>query len=190
MAVAAEEMMMGADDGTFARRFGVDVGAYERRMGVLASDMRTGVEVGALYWKMSGEVGAFGRAAVAAAEPSEKTDEVGEACERKLAEGEGEAWEKSTAAEGGARGKRSGATVVVEGMKTTAEEAAEGRRKGGEVGEAARHLCLCPRWLRRNTESLFSWGVSGNRGTERCCPVAAGPPVVCPPLCRRPSCVR
>lgn len=188
--MAAEEMMMGAGDGTFGRRFGVDVGAFERRTGVLASDMRTGVEVGALYWSTSGEVGAFGRAAVAAVEPSEKTDEVGEACERRLAEGEGEAWEKSTAAEGEARGKRSGARAVVKGMKTTAEEAAEGRRKGGEAGEAARHLCLCPRWPRRNTESLFSWGVSGNRGTERRCPVAAGPPVVCPPLCRRPSCVR
>lgn len=37
---------MGADVGTFGR-IGASVGAFERRTGVGASDMRTGVEVGA-----------------------------------------------------------------------------------------------------------------------------------------------
>lgn len=139
---------------------------------------------------MSGEVGVFGRVVVVAVEPYEKTDEVGEACERRLAEGEGEAWGTSMAVEGEAREKRSGGTAEVKGKKTTVEEEAEGRRRWGEVGEEARHLCLCPRWLRRSTGSLFSWGVSGNHGTERHCPVAAGLPAVCPPLCLRLSCDR
>lgn len=189
-AVVAKETMMGEDGGTFGRKIGVGVGAFERRMGVLPSDTRTGGEVGGFYWKMSGEVGAFGRVVVVAVEPSEKTDEVGEACERRSAEGEGEAWERSTAVEGEARGKRSGGTAEVKGKKTTVEEAAEGRRRWGEVGEEAQHLCLHLRWLRRNTGSLFSWGVSGNRDTELRCPVAEELPAVCPPLCRRLSCVR
>lgn len=189
-AAVAKEMMMGADVGTSGRRIGVSVGAFEKRMGVGASDMRTGVEVEAFYWKMSGEGGVLERVVVVAVESSEKTDEAGEACERSLVEGEGEAWEKSSAVGGEAGGKRSGGEVVVEGMKTTVEGGAEGRRRWAEVGEAARHLHLCPCWLRRNTGSPFSWGVSGNRGTERRCPVAAGLPGVCPPTCRRLSCVR
>lgn len=189
-AVVAREMMMGADGGTFGRRIGASVGAFERRTGVGASDMRTGVEVGAFYWKISGEGGVLGRVVAVAVESSEKTDEVGEACEWRLAEGEGEAWEKSSAVEGEAEGKRSGGEAVVKGMKTTVEGEAEGRRRWAEVGEAARHLHLCPRWLRRNTGSPFSRGVSGNRGSERRCPAAAGLPGVCPPICRRLSCAR
>lgn len=187
---AAKETMMGAGGGTFGRTTGVGAGAFERRRGALPSDTRTGGEGGGFYWKMSGEVGAFGRAVAAAVEPSEKTDEVGEACERRRAEGEGGAWERSTAVEGEARGKWSGGTAEVEGKKTTVEEAAEGRRRWGEVGEAAQGLCLHPRWLRRNSGSLFSWGVSGSRGTEPRCPGAAELPAASPPLCRRPSCVR
>lgn len=178
-AVVAEEIRMGADVGTFGRRTSASVGAFERR---------TGVEVGAFYWKISGEGGVFGRVAVVAVESSERTDEVGEACGRRLAEGEGEAWEKSSAVEREAGGKRSGGEVAAKGMKTTVEGEAEGRR--AEVGEAARHLHQCPRWLRRNTGSPFSPGESGNRGTEPRCPGAAGLPGVCPPICRRPSCVR
>lgn len=163
---------MGADVGTFGRRSDVSVGVFERR---------TGVEVGAFYWKWSGEGGVFGRVAVAAGESSERTGEVVEACVRKLTEGEGEAWEKSSAVEG---------EVAAKGMKTTVEGAVEGSRRWAEVGEAARHLHLCPRWLRRNTGSPFSRGGSGNRGTEPRCPGAVGPPGVCRPICQRPSCVR
>lgn len=170
---------MGTDVGTLGRRTGVSVGAFERRKGV---------EVGAFYWKSSGEGGAFGRVVVGAAESSETTDEVGEACERRLAEGEAEVWEKSWAAEAG--GKRSGEEAVVKGTKTTAEGEAEERWRWAEVGEAARDLHLCPRWLRRNTGSPFSPGVSGSRGSERRRPAAAGLPGVCPPTCRRRSCVR
>ena len=123
-------------------------------------------------------------------ESCEKTDEAGEACERRLVGGEGEGWEKSSAVEGEAGGKRSVGAVAVKATKTTAEGEAEGRRRWAEVGGAARHLPLCPRWPRRNTASPFSRGVSGNRGTERRCPDAGGLPGVCPPICQRLACVR
>lgn len=133
------------------RRTGVGEGAFERRLGVGVSDMRTGVEAGTFYRKKGG----LGRVVAAAVESSEKTDEVGEACERSLAEGEGEARAKSSAAEGVAAGEKSGGEVAVKGRMTTVEGEAEGRRRWGEAGEAARHLHLCPRWLRRNSGSLF-----------------------------------
>lgn len=165
----------GADVGT-----GVSVGASER----------TGVEAGAFYWKTSGEGGGFGRVAEVAVESSEKTDAVGEVCERRSAEGAGEAWGKSSAVEGAAGGTWSGGEAAAKGTRTTAEGEAEGRRRWAGVGEAARRLRRRPRRLRRSTGSPFSRGASGNRGTGPCCPVAARLPGACPPRARRPSCVR
>lgn len=98
---------------------------------------------------------------------------------------------KSLALEGEAREKRRSAeAAAVEGMKTGEEVEAEGRTRWGEAGEVA----PCPlrrcRWLRRSRVSLFSQGGSGNPGTEWHCPVAAGPPGVCPLRFRRSSCDR
>lgn len=47
--VVAKATMMGADGGTFERTIGVGVGAFERRMGVLPLDTKTGGEVGGFY---------------------------------------------------------------------------------------------------------------------------------------------
>lgn len=96
---------------------------------------------------------------------------------------------RSLVVEGEAREKRtSEEAVVVEGMTKTEEGEAEGRRRWGEVGEAALLLLQHCRWPRRNRATPFSLGVSGNPGTEWHCPVAAALHGVCPLTRRRSSC--
>lgn len=96
---------------------------------------------------------------------------------------------RSLVVEGEAREKRtSEEAVVVEGMTKTEEGEAEGRRRWGEVGEAALLLLQHYRWPRRNRATPFSLGVSGNPGIEWHCPVAAALHGVCPLTRRRSSC--
>ena len=151
------------------KRTGVEVGAFELGMGVEAGafELRMGVEVGAFERRMSGEVEAFGRTSGGVAGSSERTNEVGEACEMRHGEEEEEELERSLGVEGEAKGKKmSEGEVAVEGMRTAEEGEAEGRKKWGEVGEAALLLLLHCRWLRRSRVSPFSSGASGNPGTD------------------------
>lgn len=167
--VVAEGKRTGVEVGAFELRMGVEAGAFELRMGVEvgASELTMGVEVGAFERRMSGEVEAFGRTLGGVVGSSERTGEVGEACETRHGEEEEEELERSLGVEGEAKGKMtSEGEVGVEGMRTAEEGEAEGRKKWGEVGEAALLLLLHCRWLRRSRVSPFSLGASGNPGTD------------------------
>ena len=165
----AEGKRMGVEVGAFELRMGVEVGASELRMGVEvgAFERRMGGEVEAFERRMGGEVEAFGRTSGGVVGTSERTGEVGEACEMRHGEEEEEELERSLGVEGEAKGKKtSEGEVVGEGMRTAEEGEAEGKKKWGEVGEAALLLLLHCRWLRRSRVSPFSSGASGNPGND------------------------